>query len=185
MKLGEITGVRVPSIDQEAARDVVRAREDCRADLMRSRHRIPKLLLRQDIVYSGGQAWTGRHEIWLNQQHFPNLPGKLTYRFCLAGMQAIDERRHDLDTAITSMALDSEFTAVVQCLGCLRGVSTLTAFGLAVEIGGWDRFTGSRIGAYLGLVPSEHSSGASRSRGSITKTGNTHARRLQIGRAHV
>ena len=60
----------------------------------------------------------------------------------------------------------------------MRGVSTLTAFGLAVEIGGWDRFTGSSIGAYLGLVPSEHSSGASRWRGSITKTGNTHARRL-------
>lgn len=63
-----------------------------------------------------------------------------------------------------------------RCLGCLRGVSTLTAFGLAVEIGDWDRFTGPSIGAYLGLAPSGHSSGASRSRGSITKTGNGHAR---------
>lgn len=63
------------------------------------------------------------------------------------------------------MALDSEFTAVVQCLGCLRGVSTLTAFGLAVEVGDRKRFTGSNIGAYLGLLPSEHTSGAARSRG--------------------
>jgi transposase len=180
LKLGEITGVRIPSTDQEAARDLVRAREDCRADLMRSRHRISKLLLRQGIVYSDGQAWTGQHGIWLNRQHFPEPARELTYRSCLAGMRAIDERRHDLDAAITSMALDSEYTAVVQCLGCLRGVSTLTAFGLAVEIGDWDRFTGSSIGAYLGLVPSEHSSGASRSRGSITKTGNTHARRLLV-----
>ena len=63
---------------------------------------------------------------------------------------------------------------------CLRGISVLTAFGLAVEIGDWTRFTGSTIGAYLGLVPSEHSSGASRSQGGITKTGNTHARRLLV-----
>lgn len=71
LKLGEIAAVKIPSLDQEAARDLVGAPEDCRADLMRSRHRISKLLLRQGIVYTGGRAWTGRHEIWLNQQHFP------------------------------------------------------------------------------------------------------------------
>ena len=65
-------------------------------------------------------------------------------------------------------------------LGCLRGISTLTGFGLAVEIGDWHRFTGSTIGAFLGLVPTEHSSGQSRSQGSITKTGNSHARRLLV-----
>lgn len=138
---------------------------------MRSRHRISKLLLRQGIVYSDGQAWTGLHEIWLNRQPFPEPARELTYRSCLAGMRAIDERRHDLDAAITSVALDCEYTADVQCLVCLRGVSTSTAFGLAMEIGDCDRFTGSSIGAYLGLLPSEHSSAASRSRGSITKTG--------------
>src|ERR1039458_1914348 len=76
--------------------------------------------------------------------------------------------------------LNSEYTPVVHRLGCLRGIATLTAFGLAVEIGDWDRLTGSSIGAYLGLVPTESSSGQSRSQGPITKTGNTHARRLLV-----
>ncbi|MHB1801541.1 MAG: transposase, partial [Actinomycetes bacterium] len=85
-----------------------------------------------------------------------------------------------LDAAITAMATDSQFTPVVTRLACLRGISTLTVFCLAAEIGDWDRFTGASIGAYLGLVPSEHSSGAHRSQGPITKTGNTHARRLLV-----
>jgi transposase len=78
------------------------------------------------------------------------------------------------------MAADSDFTPVVTRLGCLRGIAALTAFALAVEVGDWQRLTGRSIGAYLGLVPSESSSGASRSLGPITKTGNTHARRLLI-----
>jgi len=78
------------------------------------------------------------------------------------------------------MATDSEYTELVHRLGCLPGVGTLTGFGLAVEVGDWDRLTGSTVGAYLGLVPTESSSGQSRSQGSITKTGNTHARRLLV-----
>ena len=89
-------------------------------------------------------------------------------------------RRDRLDSAILAMAADGQFTAVVRRLSCLRGISTSTAFSLAVEIGDWDRFTGAGIGAYLGLVPSEHSSGTSRSQGSITKTGNAHLRRLLV-----
>ena len=89
-------------------------------------------------------------------------------------------RRDRLDAAIAAMAADSTFTPVATRLGCLRGVATLTAFGLAVEIGDWHRLTGRTIGAYLGLVPTESSSGAFRSQGSITKTGNGHARRLLI-----
>ena len=89
-------------------------------------------------------------------------------------------RRDRLDEAITAMAADSEFTPVVTRLGCLRGVSTLTAFGLAVEIGDWHRLTGRSIGAYLGLVPCEYSSGTARVQGGVTKTGNSHARRLLV-----
>jgi transposase len=180
LKLGEITAVRIPSADQEAARDLVRAREDARGDLMRSRHRISKLLLRQGIVYSGGKAWNGTHELWLARQRFKAPALQLTYASSLEAMQEILDRRDRLDEAITTMAYESDYTPVVRSLECLRGISTLTAFGLAVEIGDWDRFTGSTIGAYLGLVPTEHSSGASRSQGSITKTGNTHARRLLV-----
>ena len=72
LRLGEVTAVAVPSVEQEAARDLVRAREDCRGDLMRARHRLSKLLLRQGIVYSGGNAWTGTHDRWLRQQRFDN-----------------------------------------------------------------------------------------------------------------
>ncbi|MDQ0864811.1 IS110 family transposase [Arthrobacter globiformis] len=180
LKLGEITAVRIPSADQEAARDLVRSREDVRGDLMRARHRISKLLLRQGIVYSGGRAWTGIHDLWLARQHFDAPARQLTYESSLEALHEISDRRDRLDEAITAMAYGSDYTPVVRALQCLRGISTLTAFGLAVEIGDWDRFTGSTIGAYLGLVPTEHSSGASRSLGSITKTGNTHARRLLV-----
>lgn len=89
-------------------------------------------------------------------------------------------RRDRLDEKIIALAGASEFTAITRRLACLRGISTLTAFAVAVEIGDWDRFTGASIGAYLGLVPSEHSSGQSRAQGPITKTGNTHVRRLLI-----
>jgi transposase len=180
LRLGEITAVAVPSVDQEAARDLVRAREDCRADLMRARHRLSKLLLRQGIVYSGGQAWTGTHDRWLRQQRFDNPVTTMAFESDYEATVAVTARRDRLDKAIVELAAASEFTPVVQRLGCLRGIATLTGFALAVEIGDWHRFTGNSIGSFIGLVPSEHSSGASRVQGSITKTGNTHARRLLV-----
>jgi transposase len=90
------------------------------------------------------------------------------------------DRRDGLDRAIETLAADSIFPPVVTRLGCLRGVSTLTAFGLAAEIGDWGRLTGRSIGAYLGLVPTEYSSGSTRVQGGVTKTGNSHARRLLV-----
>jgi transposase len=180
LHLGQIVDVTIPTVEQESARDLVRAREDCRGDLMAARHRISKLLLRQGIVYYGGQAWTGKHELWLRAQRFDNPALALTYEAALDAMVSCVHRRGRLDEAIGAMAADSEFTPVVQRLGCVRGVSTLTAFGLAVEIGDWHRLTGRSIGAYLGLVPTEHSSGSTRAQGGVTKTGNTHARRLLV-----
>ena len=184
LHLDEIVAVAVPSVEQEAARDLVRAREDVRGDLMSVRHRLSKLLLRQGIVYYGGKAWTGNHDLWLQAQRRNPVfaqPGLgLAFDITYDTLLATVARRGRLDAAITEMAGDSAFTPVVTRLGCLRGVSTLTAFGLAVEIGDWQRLSGRSIGAYLGLVPTESSSGASRSQGSITKTGNAHARRLLI-----
>ncbi|MGH3970992.1 MAG: IS110 family transposase [Mycobacterium sp.] len=180
LHLGQIVAVTIPSIEQEAARDLVRAREDCRGDLMSARHRLSKLLLRQGIVYYGGKAWTGKHELWLRKQRFA-IPGlQLADDSAFDAMLATVDRRDRLDRAIEAMAADSAFTPVVRRLGCVRGISTLTAFGLAVEIGDWHRLTGRAIGAYLGLVPTECSTGSSRSQGGVTKTGNSHARRLLI-----
>lgn len=180
LRLDEFTRVRVPPVAEENARDLVRAREDVRSDLMRARHRISKLLLRHGILYSGGGTWTTRHHAWLAAQRFDTTPVRAAFDAALEAVVMAEDRRARLDAAITALARDAAWFPVVARLGCLRGVDTLTALGLAVEIGDWDRFTGSSIGAYLGLVPSESSSGASRSQGSITKTGNTHARRLLV-----
>jgi transposase len=180
LSLGEISCVCVPTVAQEAARDLVRAREDCRGDLMRARHRLSKLLPRHGIVYSGGAAWTGPHDKWLRQQRFPKLATLVAFESDYETVLAVTARRDRLDKAITVMAADSEFTPVTHRLGCLRGIATLTGFTLAVEIGDWHRFTGNSIGCFVGLVPSEHSSGTSRAQGSTTKTGSSHARRLLI-----
>ena len=180
LHLSEVAAVRIPTVEQEAARDLVRAREDCRGDLMSVRHRLSKLLLRHGIVYSGGTAWTGTHELWLRTHRFDTPGLQLAYDSTFDAMLATLDRRTRLDQAIEAMAADSEFTPVVTRLCCIRGISTLTAFGLATEIGDWHRLTGRSIGAYLGLVPTESSSGASRSQGGVTKTGNQHARRLLI-----
>lgn len=180
LHIGEIGGIRVPTVAEESARDLIRAREAVRADLMRARHRCSKLLLRHGIVYSGGQAWTGVHEAWLRTQRF-DLPGtRRAFDEALDAVLATTARRDRLDAEIAAMAATPQWAPVVSRLCAIRGIATLTGLGLAVEIGDWHRFTGASIGAYLGLVPTESSSGTQRSQGSITKTGNTHARRLLV-----
>ena len=180
LRLDQFTAVAIPTVDQENARDLVRAREDARGDLMRARHRVSKLLLRQGIVYSDGDAWTLVHNAWLRRQRFDSRALQATFDSNYEAVLMVKARRDRLDEAIAEMAANSEFTPVVRRLGCLRGVADLTAFALAVEIGDWHRFTGASIGAFVGLVPTEHSSGQSRAQGSITKTGNAHARRLLV-----
>jgi transposase len=180
LRIGEVPGVRVPTEAEEAARDLVRAREDCRGDLMRARHRLSKLLLRQGLVWDN-TAWTAAHEAWLRSHHFERRGVALAFDEALDSVFTIGARRDRLDAAITEMATsDPVLAGPVGRLRCLRGVSTLTATGLCVEVADWHRFTGSTIGSYLGLVPSEFSSGARRVQGGITKTGNSHARRLLV-----
>jgi len=179
-RLGEITAVRVPERDIEAVRDLLRAREDARADLMRVRHRLSKLLLRQGIVYSGGTAWTCVHEAWLRKQRFADHYLAAAFDHSFDAVLAATAARDRLDEQILDVAASPRFADPVNRLGCLRGISALTGLALTVEIGDWSRFTGSSIGAYVGLVPSEYSTGTSRVQGSITKAGNTHARRLLI-----
>ena len=184
LRMDELTAVRVPTDLEEAARDLVRARDDARTDLMAARHRLSKLLLRRGLIYDA-KAWTGAHDAWLRRVRHDGLDraGAGTLAAFDAGYDTVTQtlaRRDRLDTQITTIAADSEFTAVTNRLCCLRGISVLTGFALAVELGDWHRFTGATIASYLGLVPSEHSSGGSRHLGPITKTGNSHARRLLI-----
>ena len=182
LRMDEITSVAVPTLDQEAAGDLVRAREDCRGDLMRARHRLSKLLLRHGLVYYGGNAWTARHDAWLRQvgRRLEPAARATTFDADYDTVLVTKARRDRLDNAIEEIADHSEYTPLVRRLACLRGISTLTGFALAVEVGDCDRFTGNTIGSFVGLVPTEYSSGGSRVQGPITKTGNSHVRRLMI-----
>lgn len=179
LRLGEITPVRIPGLEEEAARDLVRAREDARGDLMRSRHRLSKLLLRHGLVYDA-TAWTRTHDAWLRRQRFDGGPLAIVFDECYGRMLDAKSRRDTLDKAISELAATPPYVDVVERLVCLRGVSTLTAFALTVELGDWHRFRPESLGPFLGLTPSEHSSGERRRQGAITKAGNSHVRRLLI-----
>ena len=153
LRLGEIVAVSIPSEAQEAARDLVLAREDTRADLMRSRHRLSKLVLRQGIVYSDGRAWTATHAAWLHRQRFALAGRQGAYDAALEAVILTQDRRDRLDVLIEAMAANSQYTDVVNRLCCLRGISTLTGFALAVEIGDWHRLSGSSIASYVAEQP--------------------------------
>ena len=178
LRLGELTPVRVPDELEEATRDLVRAREDARADLMRARHRLSKLLLRHGLLWQAS-AWTREHERWLRGLSFGG-PLAVCFDEGYGAVLQAKARRDALDRAISEAAMRPPFAEAVARLCCLRGVSTLTALALTVELGDWQRFDPARLGAFLGLVPSESSSGDKRRQGGITKTGNSHARRLLV-----
>jgi transposase len=179
LRLGELVAVRVPEPHEEAARDLVRAREDARGELMRARQRLSKLLLRHGLVYDAG-AWTLAHDAWLRRQRFDSLPLQLALEESYAAAAQAKARRDALDEAIVALAAEPPFAEIVARVGCLRGVGTLTAFALTVELGDWTRFRPQSLGPFLGLTPGEDSSGERRRLGAITKTGNTHVRRLLV-----
>lgn len=180
LSLGQVTEVRVPTEEQEALRDLSRARLAAARELAHCRQRINALLLRHDRRYPEKSRWTGPHLAWLGRLRFDQPATQLTLEADLELQVLLMGHLKRLEAEITRQASACEYTQVINALTCFRGIDTTTAFGLAVEIGDWTRFTGASIGAYLGLVPSEHSSGSTRSQGSITKAGNTYARRLLV-----
>ena len=173
--------VRVPSVEEEALRDLVRAREDVRGDLMRARHRLSKLLLRHDVRFDGSAGvWTTRHRDWLGRVELGG-PAQLTLLDYLGAIDALLVRRDTLEAHIERLVPDSPWAQPVARLRCLRGIDTLSAVGLCAEIGDWHRFArAARVMSYLGLVVCEDSSGQRRRQGAITKTGSRHARRLLV-----
>jgi len=179
LRLGELVAVRVPEPHEEAARDLVRAREDARGELMRARHRLSKLLLRHGLVYDSS-AWTLAHDAWLRRQRFDSRPLQLALEESYNAAMQAKARRDLLDQAIAELAGEPPFAEIVGRLCCLRGIGTLTALALTVELGDWTRFRPQSLGPFLGLTPSEDSTGERRRLGAITKTGNTHARRLLV-----
>jgi transposase len=179
---GELHRVAVPSVEEEALRDLVRAREDLRGDLMRARHRLAKLLLRHEVRFDGPQAnWTQAHLRWLAGVRLNQGASQRAledYRGAVAGLMI---RREQLEAEIARALPGSPWAQTARRLMCLRGIDTLTAAGLCAEIGDFARFRHpAQVMSYLGVVPSEHSSGERRRRGPITKSGSQHARRLLI-----
>jgi hypothetical protein len=131
------------------------------------------------LVYDA-TAWTRAHDAWLRRQRFQSGPLAIVFDECYGRVLDAKTRRDALDEAIAELAASRPYVDVVGRLVCLRGVSTPTALALTVELGDWSRFRPESLGPFLGLTPSEKSSGERRRQGAITKTGNTHARRLLV-----
>jgi transposase len=174
--------VRVPSGEEEALRDLVRAREDVRGDLMRARHRMGKLLLRHDVRYDGtSDNWTHRHRQWLSMVRLPERGAQATLLDYLGAIDTLAIRRDQLEATIAELVPSSPWAQDIARLRCMRGIDTLTAVGLCAEIADFARFDHPKqLMSYVGLVPSEKSSGQTRRQGAITKSGSQHARRLLV-----
>lgn len=177
----ELTPITVPSVEQEAVRDLVRAREDVRKDLTAARHRLGKFLIRHGRVFHGATNWTLKFWVWLRAQQFEREGERLTFEHYVNEVEHLTERRTHLDRQLEGVARKEPYAEAVGKLSCLRGISTLTALALLAEIGDFRRFdTPRHLMAFVGLVPREYSSGGKERRGGITKTGNSHARRLLV-----
>lgn len=181
-RAGELTTIRIPPPEEEAVRDLIRAREDLCEDILRARHRLSKFLLRHDRVYRDGKdKWTERHLAWIRRQHFETAGLDDLVGHHLAIIESRLRQRDLMDAAIAEVASSERYADAVRRLCCLRGVKPLTALTLLVEVGDFRRFAGAAaFMGFTGLVPSEASSGERHHRGSITKTGNAHLRRVLV-----
>ena len=183
-RAGELVSVRVPTEREERVRDLVRCREVFQREALRSRHYILKFLARRGLVYREGQNWTGKHFAWLREiQRDAVLETEDHKAFgeYLALLEYKLDRRDELDRQIEALAVEPSYKEAVGRLCCLKGISTQAAMVLVTEIGDFRRFEHpGKLMAYVGLVPSEHSSGGSRRQGSITKAGNSRVRHVLV-----
>jgi transposase len=183
---GELRFVNVPTLAEERFRDLIRAREDVRGDLMRARHRLSKLLLRRGLRYPGpGNNWTQPHRSWLRTLAFADLASRAAFDDYLAAVMALEQRRGTLDEVIEALWPECPHAQTIARLRCFRGVDTLTAAGVCAEVGDFGRFAKPKLLAgFLGITPSEHTSNEKRRQGAITKAGPKHARRLLVEATH-
>ena len=181
-RAGALTAIHIPTEQEEAARDLLRCREDIRADLLRARHRLSKFLLRHGRRFTATKkAWSKPHDAWLRAQTWPIQALDQTHQ---AYVRAVDEalaRLRSVDEDLRTLLALEPLRPRVQRLRCFRGIDDLTALTIAAELGDARRFASApRTMAFVGLVPSEHSSGTRQARGAITKTGNAHLRRVLV-----
>lgn len=185
-RAGELTAVYVPAEDDEAMRDLSRAREDVKISERKAKQHLTSFLLRHGMIYSGHKAWSKAYFNWLADLKMPHPAQQITLQEYLS---AVIERRNQVERLMGQIRFFLEqwrMAPVVKAIQALRGVSLVVSVTTIAELGDLSRFKHPRqLMAYLGLVPSEHSSGEKKKRGSITKTGNGHVRRVVIEGAHA
>lgn len=180
-RAGELTAVWVPDGAQEALRDLTRAREDMKHLQRQAKQRLLAFLLRHGKRYDCKSKWTQAHYRWLEEVKFEQATQQIVFQEYVDTVAVLSKRLDALDGHLQSAASASEFWPVIEALMALRGVNLLTAATIVAEIGDLKRFASApQLMAYLGVVPSEHSSGQNKTRGGITKTGNGHVRRVLV-----
>ncbi len=180
-RAGALTFCLPPTPEQEGLRDLVR----CRADLVdarrRARHRVQKTLLRYGLVFEGKRSWSKAHRAWVSRQRLSDPNAQRALEHLLLHLDALDAQIGGVEAEIAEIATTGPWADPVRWLCAFRGIAELTALSLLAEIGDFRRFGSAReLMGFLGLVPSEYSSGEERHRGRITKAGNGHARRLLV-----
>ena len=180
-RAGELTSIAIPGPAQESLRDLIRAREDEMEDQQRQRHRLGRFLLRRGIRYGAGKAWSKAHLEWLKTVRFDDAIAQAVLDDYRLAMLETTERMRGLEEKIGQAAHEPQYQKLISCLMGLKGVKVLTAMTILAEAIDLRRFSHPRaLMAAIGLVPSEKSSGERECRGGITKTGNSHLRRVLV-----
>ena len=180
-RAGALTAIHIPTEQEEAARDLLRCQEALLADGVRARHRLSKFLLRHGRRFTAGTAWTQRHAAWLQTQRWALPALDQTYRAYRRAVEEAVAQLQSVEADLRELLALEPLRDRVTRLRCFRGIDDLTALTIAAELGDPRRFpTAPSVMAFVGLVPSEHSSGGRRARGAITKTGNAHLRRVLV-----
>jgi transposase len=181
LRSGDLTPVYVPTVEDEAIRDVMRAREDALKDLKAAKVRLKAFLLRQDIRYAGRATWGPAHLRWLAAVVCPTPAQQIVFQEYVRAVADHTERLRRLEAELPALVQSWRWLPVVEAIQALRGVQFIAAVTLLAELGDLTRFENPRqLMSYLGLIPSEHTTGEHRRQGSITKTGNSHARRVLV-----
>jgi transposase len=181
MRSGDLTPVYVPTVEDEAIRALSRAREDALRDLKAAKFRLKAFVLRQDIRYAGSANWGPAHLRWLSEVGCPPPAQQIVFQEDVRAVTEHTERLGRLEQELQEQAHTWRLYPVVEALQAVRGVQFTVAVTTVAELGDLTRFDQPRqLMPFLGLIPSEYSSGARRRQGSLTKTGNTHARRALV-----
>ncbi len=185
LKNGDISPIYVPETEDEAMRDLSRARETAMKDLNDARYQLKALLLRNNIRYDGKANWSLKHLRWLTEMILPHHCQQIVLQEMIQTITERMSRLERLGNELTHQVKQWRYYPVVKAIQALRGVRLLVATGVIAELGDLSRFdTPRKLMSYVGLTPTEHSSGDKRRQGSITKCGNGRARRLLIEGAH-